>query len=392
MSPAVDGVPVSRNVYADHNATTPVRPEVVAAMAPFLGEDYGNASSVHAPGRRAAAAVDDARDQVAALIGARPADVVFTSGGTESDNTALCGVADALRGKGRHLVTTTVEHKAVLDPAKYLERVHGYEVTRLPVDARGRIDPERFAAALTPSTVLASVMFANNEIGNLYPVAELAEAARRAGVLFHTDAVQAIGKVPVDVDALGVDLLSVSGHKLNGPKGVGALFVRKGVPFEPLLHGGGQERGRRCGTYNTPGIAGFGKAAELAARELPEAAPRLAALRDRVEARALAALDGVWVNGDREARLPNTLHLGFQGLEGETLLMSLDLRGVAVSSGSACSAGSLDPSHVLLACGQDKERARCTLRISFGHGSTEDDADRVAQAIVEEVTRLRALA
>lgn len=383
---------VSGAIYADHNATTPLRPEALAAMLPFLGPDFGNASSVHGPGRRAAAAVDDARDRVAALIGAKPAQVVFTSGGTESDNTAIWGVFDARRDRGRHLITTAVEHKAVLDPCRYVERMHGARVTRLPVDDRGRLDPDSLRAALTPETVLVSVMLANNEVGNLYPVAELAEIAHAAGALFHTDAVQAVGKVPVDVGALGCDLLSVSAHKLYGPKGTGALYVRKGVPFEPLLHGGGQERGRRCGTYNTPGIVGFGIAAELASRELAAEIPRLSALRDRLQGTILGGVDGVWVNGDPEARLPGTLHLGFEGLEGESLLMSLDLRGVAVSSGSACSSGSLDPSHVLVAMGQDRARTRCTLRFALGRTTEAAEVDAIAEAVIEEATRLREIA
>ncbi len=380
----------SSPVYLDHNATTPVREEVLGAMWPWFTEKFGNASSIHGFGREAAAAVDDARGQVASLLSARPQEIVFTSGGTESDNTAVTGVMRSHRARGRHLITTQVEHKAVLDPCRALQRLEGCEITFLPVDGMGRLDPEDLRRALRPDTVLVSVMMANNETGNLHPLTKLAELTHASGALFHTDAVNALGKVPVDVSALGVDLLSLSGHKFHAPKGIGALYIRRGVTLEPLLLGGGQEKGKRCGTYNTPGIVGLGAASQWAMKELAEVAPRLQSLRNQLEDEILRRLSGVWVNGDPSSRLPNTTNLGFAGLEGEALLMSLDLMGVATSTGSACSSGSLEPSHVLLAMGQDREKARCTLRFSLGRDNTKEQIEGVVDAVVYQVNRLRA--
>ncbi|MEE2829906.1 MAG: cysteine desulfurase family protein [Myxococcota bacterium] len=377
-------------IYVDHNATTPVRPEVLEAMWPFYEADWGNASSVHWAGQGPKDAIEDAREAVAGLIGARPRDLVFTSGGTESDNSALLGVALARRDQGRHVVTSSIEHKAILDTASAMEQLYGFEVTRLPVDALGRTDPEELRAALREDTVLVSIMLANNEIGNINPIAEIASIARERGILVHSDAVNALGKVPIDVGDLGVDLLSISAHKIYGPKGVGALYIKRGTPFEPLLRGGGQERKLRCGTYNTAGIVGFGKAAELTAELLrPEVIARMATMRDRLEQQVLDRLDGVEINGDPGSRLPNTTNLSFLGVDGEGLVLSLDLKGIALSTGSACTSGSLDPSHVLVALGKDDKWLAAAIRISLGLSSDESVVDRVADELVSEVARLR---
>jgi cysteine desulfurase len=383
---------VSARIYMDHNATTPVHPEVLDAMWPFYKEEWGNASSIHWAGRKPRGAVDDAREKVAALIGAPPRDLFFTSGGTESDNTALLGLLWARQDRGRHVVTSAIEHKAILDTCKAMEKLHGCEVTRLPVDRDGRIDPEQFRAALRDDTVVASVMLANNEIGNINPIKQLAAIAHERDVIFHCDAVNGFGKVPVDVEGLGVDLMSISGHKIHAPKGVGALYVRKKTPFEPLIRGGGQEKGRRCGTYNSAGIVGFGKAAEIALEAVqPQAVQRMAALRDRLEERIRGRLDRVELNGDREQRLPNTLNLSFDGVDGEGLVLALDLRGIAISTGSACTSGSLDPSHVLVALNKGERWLEAAIRFSLGRMNDAAQVDEVADAVAAEVTRLRAV-
>jgi cysteine desulfurase len=380
-------------IYMDHNATTPVRQEVRDALWPFYDQDWGNASSIHWAGRAPKDAIDDAREHVAALIGARPRDVVFTSGGTESDNAALLGVGFALRDRGRHLITSGIEHKAILDTCKGMEALHGFRVTRLGVDAAGRHDPAELEEAIDEDTTLLSVMLANNEIGNTNAVRELADIAHARGVLVHCDAVNAAGKIPVDVDDLGVDLLSISGHKIYAPKGVGALYIRRKTPFEPLIRGGGQERGLRCGTYNTAGIVGFGRAAELATDWLAGDGPgELSALRDRLEARILGALDGVEINGDPAGRLPNTTNLSFDGVDGEGLVLALDLLGIAISTGSACTSGSLDPSHVLVALGKEPRWLDAAIRFSLGLSNTAEQVDEVADTVVAEVVRLRQLA
>lgn len=379
-------------IYLDHNATTPVRAEVRDAMWPFYEDDWGNASSIHWAGRRPKDAIDDAREQVCELIGARPRDLFFTSGGTEADNTALYGVAWALRDKGRHILTSAIEHKAILDTGGAMTQLHGYQVTYLGVDDRGRHDLDAFAAALTDDTVLVSVMLANNELGNLNPIAAMAAIAHEHGCLFHCDAVNALGKVPIDVDALGVDLLSISAHKIYGPKGVGALWVKRKTPFEPLIRGGGQEKGRRCGTYNTAGIVGFGKAAELAhAYVTPAFVADVAARRDRLEQGLRGALSGVEVNGDPEHRLPNTSNLSFADVDGEGLVLGLDLKDIAISTGSACTSGSLDPSHVLVALGKDEGWLEAAIRFSLGRSTTDADVDHVVATVVAEVQRLRGL-
>jgi cysteine desulfurase len=363
------------------------------AMWPYYESEWGNASSIHWAGRAPAAAIDDARDAVATLIGAPARDLFFTSGGTEADNTALHGVLWGNKAKGRHIVTSALEHKAILDMAKYLAKEHDCEVTLLGVDEHGRHDLDELRAAIRDDTVLVSVMLANNEIGNINPIAEMAAIAHERGVLMHTDAVNALGKHRFDVASLGVDLLSVSSHKIYGPKGVGALYVKRRTPFQPMILGGGQERGRRCGTYNTAGIVGFGEAAARAAEDLDGGLiERMAALRDRLDERIRARVDDVDANGDLAGRLPNTLSLSFGGVDGEALVLNLDLRGIAISTGSACTSGSLDPSHVLVALGKEPRWLDAAIRFSLGRGTTEDEVDVVADAVAEEVGRLREVA
>jgi len=377
-------------IYMDHNATTPVDPEVLEAMWPYYSSEWGNASSVHWAGQGPRDAIEDARESVAAMIGAPPRDLVFTSGGTEADNTALLGVGMALRERGRHIITSAIEHKAILDTASALQTLYGFDITYLPVDSVGRTDPEAVRAALRSDTVLVSVMLANNEIGNINPVAEIATIAREAGVVMHSDAVNALGKIPVDVASLGVDLLSISAHKIYGPKGVGGLYIKRRTPFEPLLRGGGQEKKRRCGTYNTAGIVGFGRAAELSSASLSDdETARIGGLRDRLEGRLLEGLDGVELNGDVAARLPNTTNLSFAGVDGEGLVLSLDLKGIAVSTGSACTSGSLDPSHVLVALAKEPQWLDAALRLSIGRSTSAAAVDYVADTLIAEVQRLR---
>ena len=380
-----------KRIYVDHNATTPVDPRVLESMWPYYSEEWGNPSSVHWAGQGPKDAIEDAREIVAGMIGARPRDLFFTSGGTEADNTALLGVGFALKDRGRHIITSSVEHKAILDTASAMEDLHGFEVTLLPVDSLGRTNPEDVRAALRDDTVLVSIMLANNELGNINPVRAIADIAHEAGVVVHTDAVNALGKIPTNVVDLDVDLMSISAHKIYGPKGVGALYVKRKTPFEPLLRGGGQEKKRRCGTYNTAGIVGFGRAAALSdGSSSPEEVARVGALRDRMEARILQELDGVERNGDPEARLPNTTNLSFAAVDGEGLVLSLDLKGIALSTGSACTSGSLDPSHVLVALGKDPKWLDAALRISIGRTTTEADVDEVASILITEVKRLRA--
>jgi cysteine desulfurase len=380
-------------IYMDNNATTPVDPRVLEAMLPYFTTDYGNAASKsHAFGWRAEEAVEAGRAEVARLVGGSAREIVWTSGATESDNLAVKGAARFHAARGKHVVTCKTEHKAVLDSARTLER-EGFEVTCLDVEADGRLDPARVKAALRPDTVLVSVMHANNETGVVHPVAEIAALCRAAGVLLHCDAAQSAGKLPVDVEALGVDLLSLSAHKLYGPKGVGALWVRRRpvrARLLPIIDGGGHERGLRSGTLNVPGIAGFGRAAELCRAEGPAEAARIAALRDRLEAGLLAGLDGVTVNGSRTSRLPGTLNVSFAGVEGEALMMAA--REVAVSAGSACTSASLEPSYVLRAMGIPDDLAHASIRFGLGRFNTADEVDRAVAIFVEKVKRLRELA
>jgi cysteine desulfurase len=371
----------------DANATTPLLPEVLDAMRPYFLERFGNASSIHRPGQQARAAVDHARESVAALIGSRASEIVFTSGGTESDNLALFGT---LR-PGDHLVTSTIEHSAVLHSAEELAK-RGIEVTFVPCDASGTIQPDQVRAAMCPNTRLVSILLANNETGVLQSVAEFAAIAHEHGALFHTDAVQAIGKLPVDVKALGCDLLSLSAHKIHGPQGVGALFVRRNIRVAPLLYGGTHERQRRAGTENVPGIVGIGKAAELAQQWLADDGPTLlAARRDRLESGLLQAISGTGVNGAGAPRVCNTTNLSFDHVEAEALLIALDLKGLAVSGGSACQSGATEPSHVLLAMGLGTERARASLRFSLSKLTTDEDVDFALAIVPPAVARLREL-
>lgn len=380
-----------QRIYLDHNATTPPSPAVVERMAAALRDEFGNPSSVHHFGQRAKAALDEARSAVAALVGGDPSEIVFTSGGTESDNFAIRGVAEALEATGRrHLIASTIEHEAVLNTLKALAR-RGWKTTLLPVDASGIVDPAALEAAITDDTALVSVMHANNEIGTIQPVAELARVARSRGALVHTDAVQSAGKVPVDVKALGVDLLSISAHKFYGPKGVGALWIRRGVRLQPPMTGGRQERSRRAGTENVAGIIGMGVAAREARAKMAEEAGRLAALRDRLEAGILATIPGTAVNGAPTRRVPNTTNISFDRVEAESLLIALDLAGIAVSTGSACSSGTLEPSHVLKAMGFSPHRAQNSIRFSLGAANTEEDIDRVLAVLPGIVEKLRSL-
>jgi cysteine desulfurase len=365
-------------IYLDYNATTPLDPAVLAAMRPYLEQHFGNPSSSHAYGQAARAGVVAARAQVAALLGCAPDEVVFTGGGSEADNLALIGVALAHRARGDHLVTTQIEHPAVLETCRYLERRLGFRVTYLPVDAQGQVDPAAVEAALTPRTLLVSVMHANNETGVLQPIAAIAAIARRHGVLVHTDAAQSVGKVPVNVDALGVDLLAVAGHKLYAPKGVGVLYVRRGTVLDPLIHGAGHEGGRRAGTENVASIVGLGAACAVASERLAADLPRLTALRDRLERQLTAA---GWVrNGHPTARLPNTLNISLEGALGDDVLARAP--AVAASTGAACHSGEPEPSAVLLAMGLSRRRALGAVRLSLGRWTTEAEVDRAAAALV----------
>jgi cysteine desulfurase len=378
-------------IYFDYNATTPPSPAVVAAVAETTRDHFGNASSVHRFGQRAKAVLDDARSLVAALIHADPSELVFTSGGTESDNLALRGAADALdASKRRHLIATGIEHEAVLNTLRALAR-RGWKTTLLPVDQSGVVDPARLREAITDDTALVSVMHANNEIGTIQPIAELAAIAHERGALMHTDAVQSVGKIAVDVAALGVDLLALSAHKFNGPKGAGALWVKRGTRVQPILTGGKHERGRRAGTENVPAIAGMGVAAAEARAKMTAEALRLGALRDRLEAGILRAVPATAVNGSPAARVPNTTNISFDRVEAESLLIALDLEGIAVSTGSACSSGTLEPSHVLRAMGLPPHRTQNSLRFSLGLCSTAEEVDRVIEVLPRLVEKLRGL-
>ncbi len=378
-------------VYFDYNATSPLAPEVIEAVARASRDTFGNASSVHHFGQQAKAAVDDARSAVAALINADPSEIVFTSGGTEADNFAIRGAADALEPTGRrHLIASAIEHEAVLNTLKALAR-HGSRTTLLPVDHSGIVSPDRLREAITSDTALVSVMHANNEIGTIQPIAELAAIAHEHGALMHTDAVQSAGKIAVDVRALGADLLSLSAHKFNGPKGVGVLWIKRGTRLQPTMTGGKHERNRRAGTENVPGISGLGVAARLAAAKIASETARVGALRDRLEAGILAAVPGTTVNGARDERVPNTTNISFDRVEAESLLIALDLEGIAVSTGSACSSGTLEPSHVLRAMGLPAHRTQNSLRFSLGMLSTAEEVDFVVATLPRLVEKLRSL-
>jgi cysteine desulfurase len=378
-------------IYFDYNATTPVLPAVADAMAAATRELFGNASSVHFFGQQAKAAIDTARSSVATLIGGDPTEVVFTGGGTESDNFAIRGAAEALEpAKRRHLIASAIEHEAVLNTLKALAR-RGWTTTLVPVDQSGVVSPARLREVITPDTALVSVMHANNEIGTIQPIAELASIAHEHGALMHTDAVQSVGKIAVDVRALGIDLLSLSAHKFHGPKGVGALWIKRGTRLQTMQTGGKHERGRRAGTENVPGIVGLGVAAALAGDKLPEEAAHSSALRDRLEDGILRQVTGTAVNGARLGRVPNTTNISFDRVEAESLLIALDLEGVAVSTGSACSSGTLEPSHVLKAMGLPPHRTQNSLRFSLGVFSTQEEVDRVIEILPRLVEKLRGL-
>lgn len=372
----------------DNNATTQVRPEVLEAMLPLYREQFGNPSSVHWAGRAVAGVVEKAREQVARLLNCSPAEIVFLSCGSEGDNMAIKGTADALRDKGNHIITTAVEHPAVLETCKFMEK-QGYRVTYLPVDRDGMLDLAELEAAITDQTILISVMWANNETGNLYPIEEIGAIARKYKVRFHTDAVQAVGKVPVDVQKANVDLLVLSGHKLGAPKGVGAMYVRRGSKMTPLLHGGHQERNRRAGTHNVAGIVGLGLACELAAAEMDETMDRVRRLREKLEQGIMRTVPDVKLNGHPTQRLPNTLNISFAYIEGESLLLNFDMKGVAASSGSACTSGSLEPSHVMGAMCVEITLAHSSTRFSLGRDNTEEDVDYVLEILPPIVQRLR---
>ncbi len=376
-----------RRVYLDYAATTPVDPRVLTAMLPYFTEHAGNASSIHGFGQETRTAVEQARGEVAALIGARPGEIVFTSGATEADNLAVLGVALAMEGRGRHIITSAIEHHAILESCRFLEE-RGYAITCLPVDRRGVVDPEEARRAIRPETVLISVMAANNEIGTLQPVAEIGRIAREREILFHTDATQMVGALPVDVGALSVDLLSMSAHKRYGPKGTGALYVRAGVPLRRMQHGGSHERSRRGGTENVPGIVGLGAALRIAGEEMEGERRRLAAMRDRMIREALE-IPGAHLNGDADRRLPNNVNLSFAGADSQSLVIGLDLHGIAASSGSACTSGSLEPSHVLTALGLPPELAAGAVRLTLGHGTTDAEVDAALAALREVVARLQ---
>jgi len=375
-------------IYLDHNATTRPDPAVREEMLSCLDDVYGNPSSLHSFGQEAQRVVDRSRKRAAKLIGAAPDEIIFTSGGTEANNLAVCGIAGSLGDRKRHIITTTIEHQALLHPCGYLER-QGFEVTYLPVDENGLVDPQDLTSALREDTALVSVMLANNDVGTIQPLAEVCSIAGAREVLVHTDAVQAVGKIPVSVEKLGVDMLSFSGHKLYGPKGIGALYVRRGSPLTPLLYGGHQERRLRPGTENVPAMAGLGKACELAATRLDDHYQLVRGLRDRFERAILAQVEGARINGHPTLRLSNTSNVSFAGVEGEMLAINLDLFGIAVSTGAACSAADHEPSHVLLAMGRSAEEALTSVRFSFGPENTAEDVDYVAELVGHIVGHLR---
>ena len=379
-------------IYLDYAATTPLDPRVLEAMMPYMTEHFGNPNSIHSFGREARRAIDEAREKIAQLLNCQPSEIVFTSGGTESDNLALRGVAEAYRHKGNHIVTTAIEHHAVLRTCKALEDM-GFFVTYLPVDEHGLVSPEQVAEAVSERTILISVMHANNEIGTIEPITEIVRVVKekRPDTIVHTDAVQTVGHIPVDIQELGVDLLSFSAHKFYGPKGIGGLFVRKGVRLVPQITGGGQERNRRSGTENVAAIVGMAKALELAVEEMPTELPRLQALRDELITGVLSRIPETRLNGHPTLRLPHNANFSFRGIEGEALLLQLDLNGIAASSGSACSSGSLEPSHVLLALGLDYELAIGSLRITLGRFTTREHILRLLDLLPKVVEKLRAL-
>ena len=379
---------MDRRVYFDNAATTSVHPEVLEAMLPYFTQNFGNPSSIYEIGQINKNAIDDAREQVAKLIGAKPVEIFFTSGATEADNWAIKGIAESYKNKGNHIITSTVEHHAVLHTCEYLEK-NGFEVTYLPVDENGLISIDDLKNAIKDTTILITIMFANNEIGTIQPIKEIGEVARENKIIFHTDAVQAIGQVPVDVEDMNIDMLSLTGHKLNGPKGTGALYVKKGIKLKAFIHGGAQERRRRGGTENVPGIVGLGKAAEIAESNMEEKTKKLNKLRDKLIKGIKEEIPYCKLNGDPVKRLPNNVNYSFEFIEGESLLIMLDMKGISASSGSACTSGSLDPSHVLLGIGLPHEIAHGSLRLTLGIDNTEEDVDYIIEVLPGIVKRLR---
>lgn len=381
---------MSRFIYLDNAATTPTKPEVVEAMMPYFTESFGNPSAVYGFASRNKAAITEARETIGKALGTEKENIYFTGGGSEADNWALIATAEAYKEKGKHIITTKIEHHAILHTAEYLQQ-RGYEVTYLDVDEDGMVKLDDLKNAIRPTTILISIMFANNEIGTIQPIGEIGKIAKEHGVLFHTDAVQAFGQVPISVDELNIDMLSASGHKLNGPKGIGFLYIRKGVKIRSLIHGGAQERKRRAGTENVPAIVGFGKAVEIACATMKERTEKEMVLRDRLIHRILKEIPYVRLNGHPEKRLPNNVNCSFRFVEGESLLIMLDMKGICASSGSACTSGSLDPSHVLLAIGLPHEIAHGSLRMTLNEDVTEEEIDFVVENLKEIVSKLRAM-
>ncbi len=379
-----------KSIYLDHAATTPVDTEVVKTMLPYFTDIFGNPSSLHSFGQEAKRAIEGARESIASLIGAKPEEIVFTSGGTESDNFALKGVAHARKDKGAHIITSVIEHHAVLETCRYLEK-QGFTVSYLGVDKYGAVDPDDVKKAITDKTVLVSIMHANNEVGTIQSIAEIGKIARERDVYFHTDAVQTFGHVPIDVNELNVDMLSASGHKLYGPKGIGILYIRKGTKITPFMHGGEQEKGRRASTHNVPGIVGMGKAVEVAGASMGEEAKKISALRDKFIKGVLENIDEVQLNGHPLMRLPNNVNVCINYVEGEAMILNLDMEGIACSSGSACSSASLEASHVLAALGVPPELAHSSLRFTLGRSTTEEDVDTVIAALPRIVGKLRSM-
>lgn len=377
-------------IYFDHNATTPVLDEVFEAMVPFLKDQWGNPSSIHWAGRGTRKAVEDARERVCALLNCAPLELIFTSSGTEGDNHAIKGLAYAQKNKGNHIITTKVEHPAVLSTCKHLQK-EGFEVTYLDVDKDGLISLDELTKAITPKTILISVMFANNETGVLFPIKEIGKIAKEKGVAFHTDAVQAAGKIKIDVQDLNVDLMTISGHKLYGPKGVGALYIKRGTRLVPIIHGGHQERNRRGGTENVPGIVAMGKAAEIAMRDMDKETEHLQMLKERLEKGMIEKIPHIKVNGHPDKRLPNTSNISFEFVEGESLLLNLDMKGIAASSGSACTSGSLEPSHVLVSMGLSHELSHGSVRFSLGKSNTVEEIDYLLEIMPPIVERMRSM-
>jgi len=381
---------MERKIYLDHNATTPVHPEVLEAMLPFYKDGFGNASSIHSFGREAKVALEESREKVAKFLNADPLEIYFTSGGTESDNLAVKGVAWANKKKGNHIITSQIEHHAVLESCKFLEK-EGYEITYLPVDKHGLVDHDELKKSIKKETVLVSIMHANNEVGTIQPIAELAGLAKEKGVYFHTDAVQSTGKMKINVNELNVDMLSLSAHKFYGPKGVGALYIRRGVRLTPLAHGGHHEKSRRAGTENVPGIVGLAKALEIAHADMGEEEKRLKHLTETFYKKVTERIPDVFMNGHPVLRIPNSMNLSFKGVEGESIILNLDLKGIGVASGSACTSGTLEPSHVLSAMEVPGDLAQSSLRFSFGRSNTMEDVDYVVEILPEIIAKLRAM-